>query len=276
MPCKDERKQCRLKAGNVVKASHLAQIFEVIAFRTGGSSGGAALWCAGKPRGWLHVQFEEEAAVERACRLTGAQLLDRAVFVDGPRAQPKPDPGKPVEGCWFCLSNPTADTQLIVSIGKTLHRSLSLSSSSFFFFFASSLPLLLHTKADSRHDLCSSNEVTCLKCVAEVHLGGWGGEGGGGKVHQAPAWGGKGGVCPLALCMVWGGVVGSIRPLYGSNVTYLCRLARLGVEAKATEPCLDICCLFWQLTHRSQMPQVCCRRSARAIMSIVSMMTMQK
>ena len=124
MPCKDERKQCRLKAGNVVKASHLAQVFDVIAFRTGGSSGDAALSCAGKPRGWLHVQFEEEAAVERACRLTGAQLLDRAVFVDGPRAQPKPDPGKPVEGCWFCLSNPTADTQLIVSIGKTLHRSL--------------------------------------------------------------------------------------------------------------------------------------------------------
>ena len=77
--------------------------------------------CAGKPRGWLHVQFEDEAAVERACRLTGAQLLDRAVFVDGPRAQPKPDPGKPVEGCWFCLSNPTADTELIVSIGKALH-----------------------------------------------------------------------------------------------------------------------------------------------------------
>lgn len=76
--------------------------------------------CVGKPRGWLHVQFEEEAAVERACRLTGAQLLDREVFVDGPRVQPKPDPGKPVEGCWFCLSNPTADTELIVSIGKAL------------------------------------------------------------------------------------------------------------------------------------------------------------
>lgn len=67
------------------------------------------------------MQFEEEDAVERACRLTGAQLLDREVFVDGPRGQPKPDPGKPVEGCWFCLSNPTADTELIVSIGKALH-----------------------------------------------------------------------------------------------------------------------------------------------------------
>lgn len=78
------------------------------------------LVCIGKPRGWLHVQFEDEAAVERASRLTGAQLLDREVFVDGPRGQPKPDPGKPVEGCWFCLSNPTADTELIVSIGKAL------------------------------------------------------------------------------------------------------------------------------------------------------------
>ena len=25
--------------------------------------------------------------------------------------------GKPVEGCWFCLSNPNADTELVASIG---------------------------------------------------------------------------------------------------------------------------------------------------------------
>ncbi|KAL3157811.1 hypothetical protein ABBQ32_012233 [Trebouxia sp. C0010 RCD-2024] len=76
----------------------------------------------GRVKGWLHVQFEDGGAVERACRLTGAHLLDRPVYVEGPSGAqgrpPKPDPGKPVEGCWFCLSNPTADTELIVSIGE--------------------------------------------------------------------------------------------------------------------------------------------------------------
>ena len=83
---------------------------------------------AGKPRGWLHVQFDSEEAVERACRLSGAQLLDRPVYVQentGGRA-PKPEPGKPVEGCWFCLSNPTADTELIVSIGEPPNLTQSL------------------------------------------------------------------------------------------------------------------------------------------------------
>ena len=127
--------------------------------------------CAGKPRGWLHVQFEDEAAVERACRLTGAQLLDRAVFVDGPRAQPKPDPGKPVEGCWFCLSNPTADTELIVSIGKALH-----------------------TKPDCQvSDLYFTTDVG-----AKVNDHGVWAEGGGRVVRPPPAWKGKGGRCPSA------------------------------------------------------------------------------
>lgn len=28
--------------------------------------------------------------------------------------------GKPVEGCWFCLSNPNADVELVASIGELL------------------------------------------------------------------------------------------------------------------------------------------------------------
>lgn len=83
------------------------------------------MWRVGRVKGWLHVQFEAEDAVERACRLSGAHLLDRPVYVEGPGGAgvrpPKPDPGKPVEGCWFCLSNPSADTELIVSIGKAPH-----------------------------------------------------------------------------------------------------------------------------------------------------------
>ena len=46
-------------------------------------------------------------------------LLDRPIYIDSSKP-PAPEPGKPVEGCWFCLSNPTADTDLIVSIGKPL------------------------------------------------------------------------------------------------------------------------------------------------------------
>lgn len=76
---------------------------------------------AGKPKGYCHVQFTIDSAVERACRLSGALLLDREVYIDSAANGSRPiapEPGKPVEGCWFCLSNPTADTDLVVSIGK--------------------------------------------------------------------------------------------------------------------------------------------------------------
>ncbi len=76
---------------------------------------------AGRPKGYCHVQFTIDSAVERACRLSGALLLDREVYIDSAANGSRPiapEPGKPVEGCWFCLSNPTADTDLVVSIGK--------------------------------------------------------------------------------------------------------------------------------------------------------------
>ncbi|KAL0037433.1 hypothetical protein WJX79_008053 [Trebouxia sp. C0005] len=75
----------------------------------------------GRPKGYCHVQFTIDSAVERACRLSGALLLDREVYIDSAANGSRPiapEPGKPVEGCWFCLSNPTADTDLIVSIGE--------------------------------------------------------------------------------------------------------------------------------------------------------------
>ena len=76
--------------------------------------------CAGKLKGWAHVQFESEGAVERACGLNGMPLMNRPLYIDAAAAgrPPLPDPGKPVEGCWFCLSNPNADTDLVVSIGE--------------------------------------------------------------------------------------------------------------------------------------------------------------
>ncbi|KAL0053002.1 hypothetical protein WJX82_011315 [Trebouxia sp. C0006] len=75
----------------------------------------------GRPKGYCHVQFTIDSAVERACRLSGALLLDREVYIDSAANGSRPiapEPGKPVEGCWFCLSNPSADTDLVVSIGE--------------------------------------------------------------------------------------------------------------------------------------------------------------
>ena len=79
------------------------------------------LWHAGKLKGWAHVQFESEGAVERACGLNGMELIGRPLYIDAATAgrAPVTEPGKPVEGCWFCLSNPNADTDLVVSIGTS-------------------------------------------------------------------------------------------------------------------------------------------------------------
>lgn len=58
--------------------------------------------------------------MERACELNGMDLMGRPLYIDAATAGrlPVTEPGKPVEGCWFCLSNPNADTDLVVSIGK--------------------------------------------------------------------------------------------------------------------------------------------------------------
>lgn len=44
----------------------------------------------------------------------------REIFVDAASNRPAPAPlpaGQPVEGCWFCLSNPNADVELVASVG---------------------------------------------------------------------------------------------------------------------------------------------------------------
>ncbi len=74
----------------------------------------------GRLNGFGHVQFDTEEAVQRAIKLHGADLLGRELFVDAASNRPPEaalGTGKPVEGCWFCLSNPTADVNLIASIG---------------------------------------------------------------------------------------------------------------------------------------------------------------
>jgi RNA recognition motif-containing protein len=78
--------------------------------------------CAGKLHGYGFVQLESEEAAQAACQLSGSELMGRELTVDastaakpGGKGQPA---GQPVEGCWFCLSNPNADVNLVASIGE--------------------------------------------------------------------------------------------------------------------------------------------------------------
>lgn len=69
-----------------------------------------------------HVQFTEDGAVAAACALNGSLLLGRDLTIATSTPINKPDsgeggarshrqqqqqfePGKPVDGCWFCLSS---------------------------------------------------------------------------------------------------------------------------------------------------------------------------
>jgi RNA recognition motif-containing protein len=77
---------------------------------------------AGKLNGFGFVQFEAEAGAARACQLLhGADFMGRELTVDGATAaksgSQQAPAGQPVEGCWFCLSNPKADVNLVASIG---------------------------------------------------------------------------------------------------------------------------------------------------------------
>lgn len=58
--------------------------------------------------------------MQRALKLHGADLMGRELYVDAAVNKPADaigQSGKPVDGCWFCLSNPNADVNLLASIG---------------------------------------------------------------------------------------------------------------------------------------------------------------
>ena len=69
--------------------------------------------CAGKLHGYGFVQFHTQDAAEKACQLHGSDLMGRELTVDVATAADggKAPTGLPVEGCWFCLSNPNADVK---------------------------------------------------------------------------------------------------------------------------------------------------------------------
>ena len=74
---------------------------------------------AGKLHGYGFVQFATQEAAGKACQLHGADFMGRELTVDVATAADggKAATGTPVEGCWFCLSNPNADVNLVASIG---------------------------------------------------------------------------------------------------------------------------------------------------------------
>ena len=68
------------------------------------------------------MQFGTPEAAEKACQLHGSDFMGRELTVDVATAADggKAPTGTPVEGCWFCLSNPNADVNLVASIGVPL------------------------------------------------------------------------------------------------------------------------------------------------------------
>eukprot|EP00891_Asterochloris_glomerata_P004628 jgi/Astpho2/4628/e_gw1.00067.405.1_t len=58
--------------------------------------------------------------------LNGSDFMGRELFIDAQHAPPAqgPEPGKPVDGCWFCLSNPNADVELVASIGEECYLAI--------------------------------------------------------------------------------------------------------------------------------------------------------
>ncbi len=67
------------------------------------------------------MQFESEDAAAKACQLHGAEFMGRELTVDVSTSGARALSGKPVEGCWFCLSNANADIDLVVSVGELPH-----------------------------------------------------------------------------------------------------------------------------------------------------------
>jgi len=84
----------------------------------------------GRPRGFGHVEFDSPAALPAALALSGGVIAGREVTVEAAASDggggeakarrgeaPVCPPGKPMAGCWFCLSN-DKDTHLVASIGE--------------------------------------------------------------------------------------------------------------------------------------------------------------
>ncbi|KAH7619036.1 hypothetical protein Ndes2526B_g05985 [Nannochloris sp. 'desiccata'] len=81
----------------------------------------------GKLNSYCHVQFDTKEAMERACQLNGSELMGRQIYIEPASTEERsktPLQVQPVQGCWFCLSNPNADTALVASVGEECYVAL--------------------------------------------------------------------------------------------------------------------------------------------------------
>ncbi len=81
----------------------------------------------GKLNSYCHVQFDTKVAMERACQLNGSELMGRQIYIEPASTEERPKAPRqvqPVQGCWFCLSNPNADTALVASVGEECYVAL--------------------------------------------------------------------------------------------------------------------------------------------------------
>lgn len=81
----------------------------------------------GKLNSYCHVQFDTKEAMERACQLNGSELMGRQIYIEPASTEDRPKVQRqvqPVPGCWFCLSNPNADTALVASVGEECYVAL--------------------------------------------------------------------------------------------------------------------------------------------------------
>lgn len=78
----------------------------------------------GKLNTFCHVQFSTKEEMERACQMNEQELMGRQLFIEPASAQGRKKDAAPVEGCWFCLSNPNADVHLVCSVGQESYIAL--------------------------------------------------------------------------------------------------------------------------------------------------------
>jgi hypothetical protein len=81
----------------------------------------------GRIQTWAHVQFSSVEAAGTACALSGAQLMGREVHIERAQLREHSMPVQPFDGCWFCLSNPSAATWLIASVAQETYLTLDKS-----------------------------------------------------------------------------------------------------------------------------------------------------
>lgn len=78
----------------------------------------------GKLTTFCHVQFSSKEEMEKACQMNEQELMGRQLFIEPASAQGRKKDAAPVEGCWFCLSNPNADVNLVCSVGQESYIAL--------------------------------------------------------------------------------------------------------------------------------------------------------